>query len=271
MTNNIISIGKNFIRLFVHNRQLIWSLTKRDFSNKYMKNYFGLAWAILDPLFFILILYFVFQYRFNTNDLLGVPFVTYLVTGYVSYELLNISLVSVTHSIRSYSFLIKKIDFHSGIIPLVKLFSNFLMHQIILIIVGIILIFSGIQPSILWFQVYYYQFALMMLLIGAGWISSSISIFFPDLDNIINIITRLMFFMTPIFWSLEGLPKNYVLIMKLNPIVYVVDGYRESLLFQTPFYVSLQYTLYYWLWVVILWILGIYTFNRLKPHFADII
>lgn len=261
----------HFLSQLYQHRRLIRQLTKRDFSAKYVKNYFGLVWAILDPLFFILILYFVFHYRFGTGDTLGVPFVAYLLTGYVSYDLFSNSLSSVSDCIKEYNFLITKINFETAIIPIVKLISEYLMHFIIIVIVMILLSINSIYPSLFWFQVLYYQFALFVFLIGCGWISSSIALFFPDIKNIIGIITRLMFFMTPIFWSLDSLPPEYIKIMKLNPIIYIVEGYRDSFLFNKPFWNDISYTIYFWGWTLVLIVLGIITFRRLRPHFADVI
>lgn len=262
---------QHFINQIIEHKNLIKNLTKRDFSNKYVKNYFGLAWAILDPLFFMLILYFVFHYRFGTRETLGVPFVTYLITGYISYNLFSGALISVSYSIKEYSFLIKKVNFDSAIIPIVKLFSEYLMHFIITAIVLILIIVTGISPSWYWIQIIYFQFALFVFMIGCGWITSGISVFFPDIKNIINIITRLMFFMTPVFWSFEGLPPKYVSILKLNPIIYIVNGYRDSLLFETPFWHDILYTLYFWGVTIFLIVLGIVIFKRLRPHFADVL
>lgn len=260
-----------FISQIFTNRRLIIELTKRDFKNKYIKNYFGLAWAILDPLFFMLVLYFVFHYRFNTKDLLGVPFVTYLLSGYIAFDFFSSTLSSVPNCIKSYSFLIKKINFHSAIIPLVKIASNLFMHLIITIIVLTIIWCTGIHPTIYWVQIIYYQFSMTLLLVGIGWVTSSIYLFFPDIKNIINIISRLLFFLTPIFWSLEGLPEKYIRIMKLNPLTYVVEGYRSSLLYNIYIWNDIPYTIYFWIWVFVFLVLGIFIFKKLRPHFADVV
>lgn len=261
----------NYIDQVINSKTQILELTRRDFTSQYVKNYFGLAWAILDPLFFILILWIVFQYRFTTNDVLGIPFSAYLITGYIAYDLFSNSLTSSTNSITNYSFLIKKLNFSASLIPIVKIISNFMMHIIIIFISTIILIVIGIKPTFIWFQVLYYLFSLFLFLIGLSWLTSAINVFFPDIKNIIGIITRLMFFMTPIFWTIEGLPDHYALIMKINPIVYIVDGYRNSLLLNIPFYQDWKYTIYFWGWVFVMLILGAYVFKRLRPHFADVI
>lgn len=263
--------AKDFIGQLFHHRNLILELTKRDFNTKYIKNYFGLVWAILDPLCFILILFFVFGMRYGNKEILGTPFINYLICGYIAYDYFSNTFEQVVGSIQSYSFLIKKVDFHSAIIPIFKIFSHSLMHIILLAITIIILLINGAAPGIMILQILYYHFALAFLLLGLGWITAAIFPFFPDIKNIVGIITRITFFLTPIFWSIEGLPGNIAFIMKLNPLYYIAAGYRESLIFNIPFWQHPVQTFYFWSVSIGIFIIGISVFKRLRPHFADVI
>jgi ABC-type polysaccharide/polyol phosphate export permease len=263
--------AKDFIGQIYHHRNLILELTKRDFNTKYIKNYFGLAWAILDPLFFILILFFVFGMRYGNQEVLGTPFINYLICGYIAYDFFNNTLGQMVGSIQSYSFLIKKVDFHSAIIPMFKILSHSIMHGILLILSIIILICNGVVPELMIIQIVYYHFALGFLLIGLGWITAAIYPFFPDVKNIVSIVTRIMFFVTPLFWSIEGLPDNIAFIMKINPLYYIVNGYRESLIFNIQFWNHPLQTIYFWSLSILIFIIGVFVFKRLKPHFADVI
>ena len=262
---------KDFIKqLYIH-RSLIYELTKRDFNTKYIKNYFGLAWAILDPLFFILILFFVFGMRYGNKEVLGTPFINYLICGYIAYDYFNNTLGQLVGSVQAYNFLIRKVDFHSAIIPIFKILSHSMMHGIVLSISIIILLLNGVIPGVMILQILYYHFALGFLLLGLGWITAAIFPFFPDIRNIVGIITRITFFLTPIFWSIEGLPDNIAFIMKLNPLYYIATGYRESLIFNIPFWEHPIQTVYFWSLSFLTFFIGIFVFKRLKPHFADVI
>jgi ABC-type polysaccharide/polyol phosphate export permease len=158
--------AKDFIKqLYIH-RSLIYELTKRDFNTKYIKNYFGLAWAILDPLFFILILFFVFGMRYGNKEILGTPFINYLICGYIAYDFFSNTFNQVVASIHDYKFLIKKVDFHSAIIPLFKILSQSFMHGIVLILSLIILLCNGVMPGIMIIQIIYYLVAIISLFPG---------------------------------------------------------------------------------------------------------
>ncbi len=113
--------------------------------------------------------------------------------------------------------------------------------------------------------------ALSIFLIAAGWLTSSIYLFFPDIKNIISIITRILFFLTPIFWNMNGLPPNTQFILKLNPVYYIVNGYRDSFLYNKGFWEHPLLTLYFWVVCFICLIVGVAVFKKLRPHFADVV
>lgn len=263
--------AKDFFQQLYFNRDLILELTRRDFTSKYVKNFFGLSWAILDPLAFIVVLYFVFGMRFGDKETMGVPFIFYLISGYIAYDFFSTALGQVSDSIKSYSFMITKVNFRLAILPIVKLLSNLAMHFIILGIVLVIFMLNSIYPTLYWLQLVYYIFAVYCLLLGLAWITSSISLFFPDIKNIISIVIRLLFFLTPIFWSIQGMPDNYAFVLKLNPLFYIVNGYRESIIYQVGFWEHPMLMLYYWGVTLIFLIAGVVVFKKLRPHFADVI
>ena len=262
--------GVDFLKQIYLNRFIIWELTKRDFRIKYIKNLFGLSWAILEPLAMMVILWFIFTYV-RTGKNTEVPFALFLLTGLVAYDFFNKTLNSATKSIKNYGFLINKVNFRAAIIPLVKIASEVLIHLIILVIVSLILILNRIPVTIYWLQVFYYLFAMCSLLIGMTWFTSSISLFFPDINYIITIFMRVLFFFTPIFWDIKNIPERFLPYFRLNPLFYLVNGYRESFLFKIPFWVHYQNLLYFWGMTAFFFILGVLVFKRLRPHFADAI
>lgn len=253
------------------NRYLIYELTKREFQRQYVSNLMGLAWAVLDPLALMLIFWLIFGIGLRGGRNMDVPFVTYLITGLASYTFIQKTLGYATRSISANAFLLTKVDFWVSLIPLVQILSGLVLHAIVIGIAGIILIGNGVYPSLYWLQLPYYIFAAAMLLLGLSWITSSINLFFPDISNIITIVLRFFFYLTPIFWSPDMFRPKYITILKINPIYYIVWGYRECLLFNTPFWEDWTYALYFWGVTAVTLILGVFVFLRLKPHFADVV
>ena len=170
--------GIDFIRQIYLNRFVIAELTKRDFKSKYVNNLFGLSWAILEPMAMMVILWFVFTF-IRTGKNTDVPFSLFLLTGLIAYDLFNKTINSASRCITNYGFLINKVNFRSAIIPMVKISSEVILHFIILFIVGIIIVLNGIPITIFWFQTLYYLLAMVVLLTGLSWLTSSLSLFFP--------------------------------------------------------------------------------------------
>lgn len=251
-------------------RSVIWSLALRDFRQKYVRNLFGIIWAVVDPIAFVGILYLIFSSRFGNTGTDDVPFILYILCGNIAFDLFS-NMQHLAQVIKDHEFLVKKMSFKTEILPASRLISMLLLHGILLIIAIIIVLFNGIAPTIYWFQLTYYTLALSVLLFGISLLSASVSLFFPDTNNILAIISRILFFLTPVFWNLETLPQTTQHWLKLNPMVYIVNGYRDSLLYGKGFWIYPAQTIYYWgSSLVILWF-GAYIHRKLRSHFAEVI
>ncbi len=260
-----------FIQEIYRSRHQIYQLAKRDFVSDYVDNFFGLFWAFFQPIVMMAIMWFVFTYGFrsgNTAD--GVPFVVYLFTGLISWNFIGGVFGEGASVIKQHSFLLTKVDFKLFILPLVKLLSAFAIHAVFIFFLILILIINGYYPDIYWIQFFYYLFAASMLLVGTSWITSSISLFIPDVGKIIPILLQVGFWFTPIFWNLEMVPPEYHSIFKWNPFFYIVNGYRESFIYHVPFWDRPWYFIYYWSVTGLVLFTGMVVYRRLKPHFAEV-
>ena len=125
------------------------------------------------------------------------------------------------------------------------------------------------KPTFFYFQGFYYTFALMLLCLGTGWIFSALSVFFKDMIQIVNIIIQVGFWISPILWSHEEMDPMILKFMKINPMYYIINGYRESFLYEVPFWEHPYQTIYFWILTLVLLVIGGYIFVRTKSHFAD--
>lgn len=259
-----------FLREVQRQRLVIWSLGVRDFRRKYVKNTLGIVWAIVDPIAFVGILYLIFSARFNNSGGGEIPFVVYLLCGNMAFDLFS-NLQNLTIVIKDHEFLIKKVHFRMELLPIVRLVSGLMLHGIVMSVAITIILFNRIWPDLYWFQLFYYMFALSVFLTGASWLTSSVYLFFPDISHITAILNRILFFLTPVFWKLEDLPESTARWINLNPMVYIVNGYRDSLLHSRGFWCHPWQTLYFWVFTIVLLWAGITVHNKLRPHFAEVI
>ena len=254
----------------IRQRRVVMSLARRDFQRKYVRNVFGILWAVIDPIVFVGILYLIFSSSFGNSNADSVPFIVYILCGYIAFDLFS-NLQTLSHVIKDHDFMVKKMNFRTEILPAGRLLSCLMLHGIMMGIAILIFVLNGIHPNVYWIQLLYYASALSLFLLGASMLTSTVSLFFPDLSHFIPIITRVLFFITPVFWRMDSLPAATSQWLKLNPMVYIVNGYRDSLLYGRGFWHHPWQTLYFWgLTATVLWI-GTEVHRRLRPHFAEVV
>jgi teichoic acid transport system permease protein len=100
----------------------------------------------------------------------------------------------------------------------------------------------------------------------------AIVVIFRDLSQIINIALQIGMWATPILWNIDEVANPVIVtVLKLNPLVYVVNGYRSSIYGREWFFEDFFSTMYFWIVTVVLFGLGALVFKRLKVHFADVL
>ncbi len=253
------------------NRRLLWSLIKNDIKQKYVGNFLGILWAFIQPLATILIFWFVFQVGFKSRPVDNFPFILWLITGILPWFFFADALTNATNAIIANSYLVKKIVFRVSLLPIIPIFSSLIVHLFFILFMFGMFLYYGYMPNIYWLQVFYYLFAMIVLLLGLSWITSSVVVFFRDMGQIIAMLIQFGFWLTPIFWSIHMIPEKYHWIIKLNPMVYLIEGYRDSMIYHQWFWQKGEMTLYYWSVTIIVFLLGMKTFKRLRPHFSDVL
>lgn len=261
----------DFFKAIMQNRRLLFELTKNDFKQKYIGNYLGVFWAFIQPAVTILIFWFIFQVGFKSKPVDNFPFVLWLVAGMFAWFFFAEALTNATNSIIANSFLVKKVVFRVSLLPIVPLLASLVVHIFFIFIIFAMFIAYGYMPNLYWLQIFYYIFSLSVLILGLSWFTSSVVIFFKDMGQIISIIIQFGFWLTPVFWSIHIIPQKYHWLIKLNPMYYIIEGYRNSLIYHKWFWQDMHTTIYYWSVTAVIFAIGVLTFKRLRPHFADVL
>lgn len=269
-----MSLVQNFYyfnKVIFQQRYIIQKLVVRDFKKKYLSTYLGMVWAFINPLAYILTIWFVVSIGLRAGERAGFPLLPWLISGMIPWFFIRDSLSQCSGSLVEYSFLIKKMYFRVGIIPIIKLFTVLIIHLFLIIVLSIILILFGYYPSIHWIQIFYYLICSMVLLVGLGWFTSALLVFVRDIKQTIDVFTTLFFWLTPIIWPHHGVAGKMRYLIDLNPFFYITNGYREALLEQKWFFEQINLTIYFWFVALFFFAFGAFVFQRLKPHFADVL
>ena len=131
------------------------------------------------------------------------------------------------------------------------------------------------MPHFIWIQVVYYSFAASMLALGIGFFTSAVNVFFKDMAQIVSICLQFGMWLTPIMYSEQlFLEKGLTMaptILKLNPFYYIAAGYRDSMLTGDWFYMRPTLTVYFWGVTIVMMLVGLKVFKKLRPHFSDVL
>lgn len=179
-----------------------------------------------------------------------------------------------TNALIEYNYLVKKVVFNIDILPLVKVLSAIFVHVIFTAFTIVLCWCNGYIPSVYLLQIIYYMICNFLLVLGLAYFTSAVVVFFRDLTQIVNIVLQIGMWMTPIMWNISDILVNHptlAKVFKLNPMYYIVDGFRNALLDHIWFWEKPLWTLAFWIITLLFFVIGVNVFNRLKVHFADVL
>ena len=263
-------------------RKLIWKLAKNDFKTKFAGSYLGTIWAFVQPVITVLVYWFVFEKALGsaaqtTRAGIKAPFLIWLIAGLVPWFFFQDAMNGGTGALLEYNYLVKKVVFKINILPVVKIVSALFVHLFFLAVAVLICIGYGIYPNWYMLQVFYYAACMVLLTMGLVYATSAIVIFFRDMAQIVAIAIQIGVWATPIMWNIdspdmaERIPEIVMNILKLNPMYYVVNGYRDALINQVAFWEYPGLTAYFWVFTVLMLWIGTSIFKKLRVHFADML
>jgi lipopolysaccharide transport system permease protein/teichoic acid transport system permease protein len=261
----------SFIENIYQARKLIYELAKKDLKTRYMGSYLGIIWAFVQPICTIMILWFVFQVGLRAAPIDNFPFILWLICGMIPWFYISENIQSSASSIVDNSYLVKKVVFRVSALPIIRITSGLFVHLFFVCIMIIMFASYGYLPTAYTLQILYYLLCTVMLVLSLSWLTSSLFVFVKDLGQIIAILVQFGFWLTPIFWTLDRIPEKFKFIFKANPVYYIIEGYRDSLINNVWFWERPILTIDFWVITGVLFVAGALIFKRLRPHFADVL
>ncbi|GIN90691.1 teichoic acids export ABC transporter permease subunit TagG [Siminovitchia terrae] len=254
---------------------LIRRLSLYELKSKNKHNYLGMAWEVINPVIQILIYWFVFGSIRQRADIevvpgMEVPFITWMLGGFILWTFFYQSTIQGSKSIYTRLRMLSRMNFPMSVIPNIVIFSQFYTHLILLGITFLIFQLSGFFVSIYFVQIIYYIFASFCLIFAISLITSTLSTIIRDVHMFLNATLRMLLYLSPILWQITILAEPLPTIMKLNPLYYLIEGYRSAF-FGTGWYFieHWQYSLYFWGIVIVLFLFGSKIHVKFRRHFID--
>ncbi|MBA4010565.1 MAG: phosphate ABC transporter permease [Phenylobacterium sp.] len=249
-------------------RDLLMFLVWRDLKVRYQQTILGSAWAIIQPLATMVVFTVVFgKLAKLPSD--GVPYPLFSFTALVIWTYFSQAVTGAVNSLIGNTQLIEKVYFPRLILPIAAVVRGLADLAISFAFLIAMLAFYGVWPS--WKVVFVIPFTLLAIIatvgVGAGF--AAINVRFRDVRQMMPLLVQLWMFATPVAYPASMAPEKWRLLLGLNPMTGVVEGYRWAMLNTGPFpfdLVALSTAS-----ALVMLIIGLFVFRRIESSFADII
>ncbi len=265
-----VQISTNFFRKLLIQRYLIWNFVLRDLKGRYIGSMMGFLWSVVHPFVLLVSYTFVFSIVFKVRPTTAATdnFAVFLFCGILPWLYFQDTLVRSCSCVLENANLIRKTIFPSEILPVSLMVSNLAFHLISVAVLLVVLLWMGLLK---WTVVLIPLFLipLMILCLGLGWILASLQVFLRDTLQVLSVALIFWFWFTPIFYSVEMVPKAFRPLLLFNPLAAVVEGYRGCLLEgNLP---SLSGLGLIWIWAIAAFVVGGFVFRNTKREFIDVL
>lgn len=261
-------IGKLGFRELWEYRDLLWFQILKEVKGKYRQMALGPLWIILQPIVQMLVLSIVFGKIAKLNSD-GIPYPILTFTALIPWTFFTNATQLSSSCLVSQMGVISKVYFPRLILPLSYTIGRLIDFFITFSILMIMLMMCGYTPEIRWLMVIPYMFLAIMTTIGISTWTASLAVRFRDVKFLIQYGLQTMMYLTPVAYVATNLPEQWLWLLKLNPMFYVIEGFRWSLLGigQGPE----GYMLYPILLVLLLNISGVFLFRKTERTIVDLL
>lgn len=245
---------------------LLVVITEKELKVRYKSSFFGYLWSIANPLLFALIYYFIFKLVMRVQ----IPnYTVFLITGLFPWQWFASSTSSSLLSFIGNAQIIKKTVFPRSVIPLSNVMMEFLHFLCTIPVIIIFLLIYDMRPSISWlWGVPLLGIGQMMVTYGLALMLATLNIFFRDLERFIGLGLMLLFYCTPILYSVDLIPEKYRSIIGNNPLGLMIISWRDLFMSGT---INFEGLIKIYISGFIMILLGSWVFNKLKFRFAEIL
>lgn len=264
---------------FLKYRYLLKELVKKNVKLQYRNSVLGMFWTFLQPLLTMIVLSVVFSNLFGRSGSGVVNYSVYLLSGRLLHDFFTQSTKRGMRAIRTNSSIIKKVYVPKYIYPLSSVLSTFVTFLISLIVLAVVIVFFNIigkDPVAISWQIIFAVIPVIVLFfmsLGIGMILCTLDVFFKDVENFYDVFTLLLFYITPIVYTVDKLgfaPGSWQeTLLKINPMYGILDMFRAAVLHSTEFfaYFNINQLWYTMGFTAVMLVIGFALFYKCQDRF----
>jgi len=204
-------------------RELIWQLALKELRIRYKRSVLGFLWALLHPALLMIILTLVFgtMMRFPIHD-----YAIFLLSALLPWTFFSQSVTYSAESIVGNADLFKKIYVAKLVFPVAAVLSNVINFLLSLLPLVVLIIVLRFPLHWTWVYIPVAMVALLLFTLGTAFFFATANVFYRDVSHIVQILLSAWFYASPIIFSLDFIPAKYHWIFRLNPMLYILNGFR---------------------------------------------
>jgi lipopolysaccharide transport system permease protein len=249
-------------------RELLYFFIWRDIKIRYRQAVFGFAWAIIQPLFMMIIfsLFFGTLAKVPSGD---VPYPLFSYAALVPWTLFAGSITRASNSLVQNSNLIQKVYFPRLLMPLSEILSPLVDFVIAFVVLIGLMFYFGYYPGIIMLWLPFFLILELMLALGVGLWLSAINVEYRDVSFLVPLLVQLWLFASPVIYSISFVPERFQTAYALiNPMVGIIEGFRWTILGTEP---PSQLLLASAVIIIVILVSGAFYFRRREKAFADVV
>jgi len=249
-------------------RELLYFLVWREIKVRYKQTALGVAWAVIQPLF-TMVVFSIFFGRLAGLPSDGVPYPVFAYCALLPWQLFAFALTESSNSVVANQRLITKVYFPRLIMPLAAVCVGLADFAISFVVLLALMAYYGIAPGLAAWTVPAWAALAVLTALSVGLWLSALNVRYRDIRYTIPFLTQVWLFATPVAYATTMIPEGWRTVYALNPMVGVVDGFRWALLGTVAWpgptvFVSMGA-------VAVLLVSGLFYFRRMERTFADVV
>ena len=257
---------------FQYRTQLV-KLAKADLKKTYSGSVLGWSWALIRPSILIFVFWFAFAFGLRKGgDVDGYPFFLWLIAGMIPWFYMRDMITGGAGSIRKYKYLVTKIKFPTSTIPTFVSMALMVSHVGLVAVMILIYMGFGYMPTIYYLQIPLYMLFMFLFFTSWGLFSGLLSAISKDFLNLVKSLTQALFWMSGILYDASTIDNEVIRgILLFNPVTIIANGYRNAFIKHVWFWEEWQHLVNFAIVYVIMVILSVWAYRRLKKEIPDIL
>ncbi len=258
----------NFISRLLPYKDLIYILIWREFNVRYRNSVLGVLWAVLQPLSLMLLFTFVFTYIMNVK-IGDFPRPVFFYSALLPWTFFSSSINYSINSLSSNSALITRIYFPREILPLSGIALAFIDMLIASLLFVLMMVYFQIQITLAVLWIFPLVMLLLIFTISVSLLFASLNVYYKDVELLSKFVLQLIFFGSPIIYSIDNLSLKFKLLLFLNPLTFIIENIRRCVL--EGRHVVLWQLVFTLTLAIILFYVAQKIYNKLEREFADVV